>query len=60
MRDAARKVLADQTLKEEILKFCRLNLSPFKCPRMVEFRDDLPKTSTGKISRGALRRMEKS
>jgi long-chain acyl-CoA synthetase len=53
-------VPSSEITKEEILKFCRLNLSPFKCPRMVEFRDDLPKTSTGKISRGALRRMEKS
>jgi len=53
-------VPSSEITKEEVLKFCRLNLPPFKCPRMVEFRDELPKTSTGKISRSALRRMEKS
>ena len=43
---------------EEILKFCRGNLPGYKCPRMIEFRKDLPKTSTGKIARSLLRRME--
>jgi 2-aminobenzoate-CoA ligase len=30
-------------------------LAPYKYPRAVEFRDALPRTSTGKLQRGALR-----
>ncbi len=39
----------------EILAYCRQRLSAFKCPRSVEFVDDLGRTSMGKISRRALR-----
>jgi len=49
-----------EVTKEEVLAFCHDRLPPFKCPRLVEFREELPKTSTGKISRGALRRIEAS
>ena len=31
--------------------FCREHLANFKVPKIVESRDSLPKTSTGKISR---------
>ncbi len=40
--------------EEEILAFCRENLAPYKVPRFVEFRDDLPKTMVGKILRRVL------
>jgi long-chain acyl-CoA synthetase len=40
--------------EEEILAFCRENLAPYKVPRFVEFRDELPKTLVGKILRRAL------
>jgi acyl-CoA synthetase (AMP-forming)/AMP-acid ligase II len=49
-----------EVTKEEVLEFCRDHLAPFKCPRLVEFREELPKTSTGKIARGALRGTEAS
>jgi fatty-acyl-CoA synthase len=39
---------------EEIIAFCRENLAHYKCPRHVVFTD-LPKTSTGKIQKFALR-----
>jgi fatty-acyl-CoA synthase len=39
----------------EILAHCRKVLAPFKCPRHVLF-EDIPKTSTGKIQKFALRR----
>jgi long-chain acyl-CoA synthetase len=39
----------------EILAYCRERLSSFKCPRSVEFVDDLGRNSMGKISRRALR-----
>jgi benzoate-CoA ligase family protein len=34
---------------------CRQKLAPFKYPRWIEFRSDLPKTATGKIQRFKLR-----
>ncbi len=40
---------------EELIAFCRENLTGYKVPRHVEFRDDLPKTNVGKILRRALR-----
>ena len=39
---------------EELIAFCRDNLAHFKCPRHVIFTE-LPKTSTGKIQKFALR-----
>ena len=30
-------------------------LAPYKYPRAIEFRDALPRTSTGKLQRSALR-----
>jgi long-chain acyl-CoA synthetase len=40
--------------KEEILAFCKDNLAPYKQPRFVEFRDELPKTIVGKMLRRVL------
>jgi long-chain acyl-CoA synthetase len=40
--------------EDEMLSFCRENLAPYKCPRFVEFRDDLPKTIVGKMLRRVL------
>ena len=40
---------------EDVLKHCREHLTGYKCPREVEFRQDLPKTNVGKILRRELR-----
>ena len=40
---------------EEIIQFCREQLSKFKVPKEVEFRDQLPKTLVGKVLRRILR-----
>ena len=40
---------------EQILDFCRDKLTGYKLPRVVEFRDELPKTPVGKILRRELR-----
>ena len=40
--------------EEDIVAFCRENLTPYKIPRAVEFRDELPKTMVGKILRRVL------
>jgi long-chain acyl-CoA synthetase len=39
---------------EEIIAYCRENLAPYKVPRLVEFRTELPKTMIGKVLRRAL------
>ncbi len=49
---------ASDDLKKELQDFVRRELAPYKCPRKIEFVNDLPKTSTGKIRRTELRRME--
>jgi long-chain acyl-CoA synthetase len=41
--------------REEILAFCREKLAAYKTPKLVEFRDELPKTLVGKVLRRVLR-----
>ncbi|QDK77441.1 AMP-binding protein [Spirosoma sp. KCTC 42546] len=40
---------------EAIKEFCRENLTPYKVPRVIEFRTELPKSNVGKILRKPLR-----
>lgn len=40
---------------EEVTKFCRANLTPYKIPKYVEFVKELPKSNVGKILRRELR-----
>jgi long-chain acyl-CoA synthetase len=40
---------------EQVLDFCRENLTGYKKPKYVEFRDELPKSNVGKILRRELR-----
>jgi long-chain acyl-CoA synthetase len=42
------------TTQEEIIAFCKQNLAPYKVPKYVEFRDQLPKTLVGKVLRREL------
>lgn len=46
---------AGESLAEDLQGFVKGRLAPFKYPRWIEFRDDLPKTATGKIQRFKLR-----
>ncbi|QNQ60318.1 MULTISPECIES: long-chain-fatty-acid--CoA ligase FadD [unclassified Pantoea] len=41
--------------KEDVLDHCRRQLTGYKVPKIIEFRDDLPKTNVGKILRRELR-----
>ena len=41
--------------EQDVLEYCRENLTGYKRPKKVEFRDELPKTNVGKILRRALR-----
>ncbi|HYB19758.1 MAG TPA: long-chain fatty acid--CoA ligase [Thermodesulfobacteriota bacterium] len=45
-----------ETSEEEIIDFCKQNLAPYKIPRQVEIRSELPKSSTGKILHRELRK----
>jgi long-chain acyl-CoA synthetase len=42
-------------LADELIEFCRQRLGRFKCPRSVDFRDDLPRTDGGKLLKRLLR-----
>lgn len=49
-------VKSDPILTEEdVMKYCRQNLTGYKMPKYIEFRDALPKTNVGKILRRELR-----
>ena len=50
-------VAADEDVptEDELLSFCRERLSSFKCPRSVQFVDDLDRNTMGKINKRALR-----
>ena len=49
-------VKSDPTLTEEsVASHCRQNLTGYKMPKYIEFRDELPKTNVGKILRRELR-----
>jgi acetyl-CoA synthetase len=47
-------------LEEDIRTFVKTRLSPHEYPRLIEFRDSLPLTATGKIKRRDLREEEKA
>jgi long-chain acyl-CoA synthetase len=49
-------VRKDPSLTEAaLMDYCRQNLTGYKKPKYIEFRDELPKTNVGKILRRALR-----
>jgi long-chain acyl-CoA synthetase len=41
--------------EQDIIEFCKDKLAPYKVPRIIEFRSELPKTDVGKISHRELR-----
>ncbi len=51
---------ASEELEEDIRSFVKTRLSPHEYPREIEFVEDLPVTSTGKIKRNELRKMERA
>lgn len=51
-------VLKDKTKRvsaESLQTFCRSLMAPYKVPKIIEFRDELPKTLVGKVLRRKLR-----
>ncbi|MBV9511076.1 MAG: AMP-binding protein, partial [Caulobacteraceae bacterium] len=54
--EPAAGVKADEALAAELIAFCRAKLAGFKCPRTVDFVDDLPRLPTGKLLKRELRK----
>lgn len=44
---------------EEVIRFCREKLAPYKVPKMVEFIEALPKSAVGKILKREVKEMDK-
>jgi len=42
-------VNADDALVNELMSFCSENLSRQKCPRSIDFQEELPRLPTGKL-----------
>jgi len=53
LRDGSR---AGDALARELQEHVKEQTAPYKYPRVLEFSDSLPKTASGKIKRGELRR----
>ena len=47
--------VGDDELKKETLKYFRANMASYKRPKIVEFVDELPKTTSGKIRRAEIK-----
>ena len=45
--------------EDDVVKYCQQNLTGYKRPKYIEFRDDLPKSNVGKILRRELRATSK-
>ncbi len=48
------------TTAEEIIAFCKEKLAAYKVPKLVEFRESLPKSAIGKVLRKILREEEEA
>jgi len=46
--------------EKEVIDFCRTKLAAYKVPKLVEFRESIPKSAVGKILRKALQDEEKA
>jgi acyl-CoA synthetase (AMP-forming)/AMP-acid ligase II len=46
---------AGEDMEAELIRFCREHLAHFKCPRSVDFVDELPRLPTGKLYKRLLR-----
>jgi acetyl-CoA synthetase len=54
----ARGTKASDELKKELQNHVKRATAPYKYPRIVEFVDELPKTTSGKIQRNVIRQRD--
>jgi len=48
-------VTPDAALVDELLAFCREHLATIKCPRRIDFEEELPRLQTGKLAKAQVR-----
>jgi malonyl-CoA/methylmalonyl-CoA synthetase len=41
---------------EELIRYCREKLAPYKLPKSIVFRDNLPRNAMGKVQKAQLRK----
>jgi long-chain acyl-CoA synthetase len=46
---------ANDAFRAEIAEFCRANISHVKCPRIIDFMEELPRHPTGKLYKRLIR-----
>jgi acyl-CoA synthetase (AMP-forming)/AMP-acid ligase II len=46
----------ESVTSEELIRFCRERLAPYKTPKSVVFRSDLPRNAMGKVQKAELRK----
>ena len=46
---------AGPALEKELIEYCRSRISPIKCPRSIDFEQDLPREDTGKLKKRLLK-----
>jgi acyl-CoA synthetase (AMP-forming)/AMP-acid ligase II len=51
-----RNAKASPELARELIEFCRASIAHFKCPRSVDFVDELPRLPNGKLLKRQIRR----
>ncbi|XP_074312344.1 2-methylpropanoate--CoA ligase CCL4-like [Silene latifolia] len=54
-----RKEVKDKPTEGDVIEYCRAKLPHYMVPKRVVFKEELPKTSTGKIQKFVLREMAK-
>ena len=50
--------VGEEISKRELMRFCRERLASFKLPKVIEFRDNLPRSRTGKVAKRELKVVE--
>ena len=48
-------IKASPELAQELIAFCAQHLAPMKCPRSIDFTEQLPRLPTGKLYKRVLR-----
>jgi len=47
---------AESVSSQDLIAFCRERLAPYKSPKSIVFRDDLPRNAMGKVQKAELRK----
>jgi acyl-CoA synthetase (AMP-forming)/AMP-acid ligase II/ABC-type nitrate/sulfonate/bicarbonate transport system permease component len=50
--------VGEEVSKRELMRFCRDRLANFKLPKVIEFRESLPRSRTGKVAKRELKVVE--